>query len=141
MKRRQFLSRIEFFSITTCLSVVFSACSSQTNDSLTAPVKNNPTDNISTDKHQENLPESVKIAVLEAASERLKLPNSELKIIQAEAKTWNDGCLNLAAPDEMCTLALVPGWRVIVGNINQSLVYHTNQTGSIIRLNEQKLIN
>ncbi|GAX34165.1 hypothetical protein [Nodularia sp. NIES-3585] len=84
-----------------------------------------------------NLPESVKNAVLQAASQRLQLPTSGLTIIQAQQQTWNNGCLNLAGSDEFCTQALVDGWRVTVGAGGQTLVYHTNQTGSAIRLNEQ----
>ncbi len=84
-----------------------------------------------------NLPESVKNAVFQATSQRLQLPTSQLTIVEAEQQTWNNGCLNLAGPDEFCTLALVPGWRVTVGAGNQTLVYHTNQTGSAIRLNAQ----
>ncbi len=83
-----------------------------------------------------NLPKSVKDAVFQAASQRLQLSTSQLSIIAAEQQTWNDGCLNLAAADEFCTQALVPGWRVTVGAGNQTLVYHSNQTGSAIRLNQ-----
>ena len=84
-----------------------------------------------------NLPQAVKNAVLQAASQRLQLPTSGLNIIEAEQQTWNNGCLNLAAADEFCTQALVDGWRVTVGAADQTLVYHTNQTGSTVRLNEQ----
>ncbi|WP_414549196.1 hypothetical protein [Anabaena sp. CCY 0017] len=84
-----------------------------------------------------NLPESVKNAVFQAASQRLQIQTSQLTIIEAQQQTWNNGCLNLAAADEFCTQALVQGWRVTVGAGNQTLVYHTNQTGSAIRLNEQ----
>ncbi|MDB9540141.1 hypothetical protein NWP22_12245 [Anabaenopsis tanganyikae CS-531] len=84
-----------------------------------------------------NLPESVKNAVLQAVSEDLDLPISQLKIIQAQPQTWNNGCLNLASPDEFCTQALVPGWRVTVDAVDQTLVYHTNSTGSSVRLNQE----
>lgn len=84
-----------------------------------------------------NLPPSVRNAVLQAASKRLQQPISRLNIMQAQQQTWSNGCLDLAGADEFCTQALVPGWRVIVGAVDQTLVYHTNQTGSAIRLNEQ----
>ena len=87
------------------------------------------------DKQVNNLPEFVKNAVLEAVSQRLELPVSQLKIVEALPQTWNDGCLNLAAADEVCTQALVPGWRITVDATDQTLVYHTNSTGSAVRLN------
>jgi hypothetical protein len=85
----------------------------------------------------DTLPASVKNAVLQAASKRLQQPISQLTIIEAQQQTWRDGCLELANADEFCTQALVPGWRVVVGIGDQTLVYHTNQTGSALRLNEK----
>jgi hypothetical protein len=93
---------------------------------------NTPTNNVPS-----NLPEAVKNAVLRAASVRLQQPISQLTIIQAQQQTWRDGCLELAAANEVCTAVLVPGWRVVVGKANKNLVYHTNETGSIVRLNEK----
>ncbi|MEH1939664.1 MAG: hypothetical protein V7L01_05495 [Nostoc sp.] len=83
------------------------------------------------------LPASVKNAVLQAASKRLQKPISQLAIIQAQEQTWRDSCLALANADEFCTQALVSGWRVVVGKGKQTLIYHTNQTGSELRLNEK----
>jgi hypothetical protein len=86
---------------------------------------------------QNKLPASVKNAVLQAASKHLQQPISQLTIIEFKQQTWGDGCLELANADEFCTQALVPGWRVVVGIGEQTLVYHTNQTGSALRLNEK----
>lgn len=83
------------------------------------------------------LPESLKNAVFLAASQRLNLPISQLNIVQAKQRTWNNGCLNLAGPDEGCTQAIVNGWKVVIGAVDQTLVYHTNASGSAIRLNEK----
>lgn len=83
------------------------------------------------------LPASVRNAVLQAASRRLQQPISQLTIIEAQQQTWRDSCLELANADEFCTQALVSGWRVVVGAIDQTLVYHTNQTDSAVRLNEK----
>jgi hypothetical protein len=106
--------------------------SPETGSSLRLASTKNPTSNLPA-----NLPQSVKNAVLQAASVRLQLPISQLTITEAQERTWNNGCLELANADELCTEALVPGWRVIVGSANQTLVYHTNQTGFAIRLNEK----
>ncbi|WP_414563932.1 MULTISPECIES: hypothetical protein [unclassified Anabaena] len=84
-----------------------------------------------------NLPPSVRNAVLQAASKRLQQPIARLNIMQSQQQTWTNGCLDLPGADENCSEALVGGWRVIVGAVDQTLVYHTNHTGSAIRLNEQ----
>lgn len=104
----------------------------ETGSSLRLASTKNPTSNLPA-----NVPQSVKNAVLRAASVRLQLPISQLTITEAQERTWNNGCLELANADELCTQALVPGWRVVVGSANQTLVYHTDQNGSVIRLNEK----
>ncbi|BBD64408.1 hypothetical protein NIES4072_19290 [Nostoc commune NIES-4072] len=93
--------------------------------------------NTPSNNRSNKLPASVKNAVLQAASKRLQQPISQLRIIEFQQQTWKDGCLELANADEFCTQALVPGWRVVVGINEQTLVYHTNQTGSALRLNEK----
>ncbi|MEM6403077.1 MAG: hypothetical protein AAF757_23085, partial [Cyanobacteria bacterium P01_D01_bin.116] len=81
------------------------------------------------------LPQSVKSGVIREAAQRLQKPVSEFFIMQAQQKTWKDGCLELRDTNTICSQVLVPGWRVIVGTKGQSLVYHTNKSGSVIKLN------
>ncbi|MEH2178973.1 hypothetical protein [Nostoc sp.] len=100
--------------------------------SLRLASANNPSENL-----PNQLPTSVKNAVLQTASRRLQQPISQLTIIEAQQQTWRDSCLELANADEFCTQALVSGWRVVVGAVEQTLVYHTNQTGSALRLNQK----
>ena len=81
------------------------------------------------------LPEFIKSQAIADAAQRLQKPASEFFIMQAQQKTWKDGCLELADKNTICSQVLVPGWRVIVGTKGQSLVYHTNKSGSVIKLN------
>ncbi len=81
------------------------------------------------------LPQSVKSAVIRNASQRLRQPVSNFFIMQVKQKTWKDGCLELRDANTICSQVLVPGYRVIVGTKGQSLVYHTNKSGSVIKLN------
>ncbi|MDY6902014.1 MAG: hypothetical protein SWZ49_28670 [Cyanobacteriota bacterium] len=81
------------------------------------------------------LPEFVKSQVIADAAQRLQKPVSEFFIMQAQQKTWKDGCLELADANTVCSQVIVPGWRIIVGTKGQSLVYHTNKSGSVIKLN------
>jgi hypothetical protein len=92
--------------------------------------------NTSTNNPTSQLPQSVKNSVLQAASGHLQKPISQLNIIQGQQQTWSDGCLGLGKPYEGCIRAVVPGWRVVVATVGQTLVYHTNETGSELRLNE-----
>ncbi|MBD2608909.1 hypothetical protein H6G81_31425 [Scytonema hofmannii FACHB-248] len=88
--------------------------------------------------NEAKLPFFVKHAVFQAASRRLNLPISQLNIVQVKQRTWNNGCLNLPGADEGCTQAIVNGWKVVVGAVDHTLVYHTNASGSALRLNEKK---
>ncbi len=81
------------------------------------------------------LPESIKAQVIRNASQRLGQPISNFFIMQVQEKTWKDGCLELRDANTICSQVLVPGYRVIVGTKGQSLVYHTNKSGSVIKLN------
>jgi heat shock protein HslJ len=85
-----------------------------------------------TQKQALNLPEEVANAVLQAASERT------LEIIEVEEQIWPDGCLGLGGPNEICTQALVPGFRVTVKVAGvKLLIYRTDESGSQIRLEKE----
>lgn len=83
------------------------------------------------------LPNSVKNNVLKAASQHLRQPISRLSIVKAEPETWNNSCLGLGGFAESCLQILVPGWRLVVRTSKQTLVYHSNENGSQVRLNER----
>jgi hypothetical protein len=51
-------------------------------------------------------------AVLKYASQRLGLSTSAFERINAERKTWSDGCLGIDKPGQLCAQALVEGWRI-----------------------------
>ncbi len=38
----------------------------------------------------------------------------EIELLSLEAVTWPDGCLGLAEPGQVCSQALVTGWRAVV---------------------------
>lgn len=84
-----------------------------------------------------NLPAAVAKAVTKAASQRTGQATSTFKIVQAEKRTWPDGCLGLSQPSIACTQALVEGWLVTVnGAKGTQLVYRTNESGSLVKLDE-----
>ncbi len=83
------------------------------------------------------LPHSVANAVLQDVARRQGILTRQLQIIDYKQQTWRNGCLELPQPDELCTQALIPGWRIVVSNGKENWVYHTNQTGSALRLNQK----
>lgn len=83
-----------------------------------------------------DLPKSVENTVLRDAFRRLRIPISELRIVQAERRQWSDGCLGLGGPGVVCTAVVVPGWQVTVEARQQRLVYRTDESGSNVRLDQ-----
>ncbi|MEH2264431.1 hypothetical protein [Nostoc sp.] len=83
------------------------------------------------------LPRPVANAVLQDLARRQGISARELKIIDYNQQTWRNGCLELPQADEFCTQALIPGWLIVVSNGEQNWTYHTNQTGSTVRLNQK----
>ncbi|MEH2058610.1 MAG: hypothetical protein V7K97_21155 [Nostoc sp.] len=83
------------------------------------------------------LPRPVANAVLQDLARTQEISATELQIIDYNQQTWRNGCLELAQPDEICTQALIPGWRIVVSNGKENWTYHTNQTGSVLRRNQK----
>jgi hypothetical protein len=81
-----------------------------------------------------NLPDSVAKAVLQDASTRSNLSSGKLRIIEAEQRNWSDGCLELAAPDTMCSQRLVRGWQVKVMGVEKTYSYRTDDSGALVKL-------
>lgn len=50
----------------------------------------------------------------------------------AQAVTWRDGSLGCPQPGVMYTMALVPGWRVVLRAGGSRLDYHLSRRGQIV---------
>ena len=81
-----------------------------------------------------NLPDAVAQAVLQDASKQLNVPARQLRIVRSEARQWPNSCLGLPQTDRGCAQAIVPGWRVMVEGAQQGLIYRTNESGSLVML-------
>ncbi len=86
----------------------------------------------------ERLNDRVAKAVIADVSKRTKIPTAKLKITQYSRQTWSNGCLGISKPDEICTQALVEGWRVVVAGNNRTWVYRSDRNGRIVRLESPK---
>lgn len=80
------------------------------------------------------LPARIANAVIQDLSKRTGIAPGRLQVTQVSRRTWSNGCLGLARPDEICTQALVEGWRVVVSNNRRNWVYRTDRTGRVVRL-------
>ncbi|MBE9224993.1 hypothetical protein IQ264_06030 [Phormidium sp. LEGE 05292] len=86
-----------------------------------------------------SLPATVANAVKKDLSKRTGIPPGKLKITDYKQETWPNGCLGIAEPDQICTQALVPGWRITVTDGQKTWVYRTDNSGRNIRLETQNI--
>jgi hypothetical protein len=59
---------------------------------------------------------------------------AQIDVVSAIEQKWSDGCLGLPKADEVCSMAIVAGWRVEVSDKLQTWYYRTDRTGKTIRL-------
>lgn len=81
-----------------------------------------------------NLPDAVAKAVLQDASKRSSLAVEKLRIADSVKRDWSDGCLGLAEAGTLCTQKIVSGWQVKVVSGQKTLIYRTNSSGSLVKL-------
>jgi hypothetical protein len=79
------------------------------------------------------LPEPVANAVLQGVSQQMGIEISSLSVIEAQKQNWSNSCLELA--DE-CEDGMVSGWLVTVGKDNELFVYRTNESGSVVGMEQ-----
>jgi hypothetical protein len=75
------------------------------------------------------------VAAQSALAEHLEIEMADVTLISVEHVEWSDGCLGLAGPDEMCTMAIVPGWRVMLSVDETEYEVRTDETGSYVKIN------
>jgi hypothetical protein len=73
-------------------------------------------------------------AARDALAARLGVETASMELVEITEHVWNDGCLGLARPDEMCTMALVPGFRVVVDVNGTPYAVRTNRDGRVARI-------
>lgn len=76
----------------------------------------------------------VQRSVRQDLAQHLGLSIPQVRLVAASRQTWSDGCLGIAAPDEICTQALVEGWLIRLMANGDIYDYRTNATGSVFRL-------
>ncbi len=87
------------------------------------------------------LPSRVANAVIVDLSKQTGIPAGQLQVTQYSRQTWSNGCLGLAKPGEVCTQAVVEGWRVVLSNGQRNWVYRSDRNGRVLRLESQSTAN
>lgn len=83
----------------------------------------------------QNLPPSLRDRIFQVAQTNDPGSAENFEVVDAQPQTW-DGCYGLPAADEGCPEIAILGWRTIISNGNQYLIYHTDSLGNDIYFNE-----
>jgi formaldehyde-activating enzyme involved in methanogenesis len=59
---------------------------------------------------------------------------AQVAVVSAIEQNWPDGCLGLPKAEEVCTMAILTGWRVEVSDKLQTWFYRTDRMGKTLRL-------
>jgi hypothetical protein len=59
---------------------------------------------------------------------------AQIAVVSATEQNWPDGCLGLPKAEEVCTMAVVAGWRIEVSDKLQTWYYRADRTGKNLRL-------
>ncbi|MEA5594709.1 hypothetical protein [Rivularia sp. UHCC 0363] len=121
--------------MTICL-LVFSTTSCTNNQANSPQIEITQTPAPPTNSTNNKLSTAVKSAVLSDASKRVSKSIAELRITQAEKQSWGDSCLGLAQADKLCAQVIVPGWKVVVTDGKNELVYRTDEKGKQVKLED-----
>lgn len=71
-------------------------------------------------------------AALAAAAEKTGVPRSDLKVVSSASVVWADGSIGCPEPGMSYTMALVPGYRIIIDAHGETLDYHATGRGYLI---------
>jgi hypothetical protein len=76
-------------------------------------------------------------AALSAAADlaqRLKFDIDTIKLVSVEQIDWPDACMGIQQPGVMCAQVITSGYKVVLEANGQQYEYHTNESGSVVRL-------
>ena len=67
-------------------------------------------------------------------AKRLQIDIDTIKLISVEAVDWPDACMGIQTPGVLCAQVITSGYKVMLVANGQQYEYHTNESGSVVRL-------
>ena len=84
----------------------------------------------------QNAPQAALSARADLA-QRLQIDVDTITLISVEAVDWPDACMGVQTPGVMCAQVVISGYKVVLEANGQQCEYHTNESGSGVRLVQQ----
>ncbi len=73
-------------------------------------------------------------AVHQDLVDKLGTNPEEIVFVSADSHDWTDSCLGLGRPEESCLAVITPGYLITVKVQDKTYLYHTDQIGTVVRL-------
>jgi hypothetical protein len=80
-----------------------------------------------------NAPEAAVKAAADL-TKRLQVDIDTIKLVSVEQVDWSDACLGIQQPGIMCAQVITSGYKVILEANGKQYEYHTNKSGSAVKL-------
>lgn len=80
------------------------------------------------------VPPTAVIITQQRLAQQLDLASMAVTVVSADAVDWPDSCLGAPAEGEQCAQVITPGYQIILEAQGQRYEYHTDESGSLIRL-------
>ena len=94
-----------------------------------------PEKNVASKTKKNRLPSQLALKLRKDLGTRLSVPPGHVSVVESSYTIWPNGCLGLAQAGELCTQALVEGWRVkLTDRSGGAWVYRMNLNGTAMRL-------
>jgi hypothetical protein len=81
----------------------------------------------------QNAPQAALSARADLA-QRLQIDADTIKLVSVEQVDWPDACMGIQTPGVMCAQVITPGYKVVLEANGKQYEYHTNESGSVVRL-------
>jgi hypothetical protein len=81
----------------------------------------------------QNAPEAALSAAADLA-QRLQIDIDTIKLVSVEQVDWPDACMGIQQPGVMCAQVITSGYKVMLEANGKPYEYHTNTSGSVVRL-------
>ena len=91
---------------------------------------------IQSNQSNNSLPAPIANRVKKDLANRTGIAPGKLKITNYSQETWPNGCLGISEPEQICTQALVPGWKITVTDGQKTWVYRTDNSGRNVRMEQ-----
>ena len=59
---------------------------------------------------------------------------STIVVVSEEQVDWPDACMGIETPGVMCAQVITPGYKIVLEANGKQYEYHTNESGSVVRL-------